>query len=59
MRAEAVLDSVVFALDQAEWRSEIGIDYASAIQAARDIVHDSITRLDSVNLRGTVGYKHS
>jgi hypothetical protein len=46
-------------MDQAEWTREIGIDYASAVQAARDIVRESITRLDSVNLPGTVDCKHS
>lgn len=50
MRAEAVLGAVAFALLYAEWRREMGADYANAIQAAREIVQETISRLDSVTL---------
>ena len=50
MKAEAVLGSVAFALKHADWRCEVGTDYAIAVEVARDIVQESITRLDPVNL---------
>jgi hypothetical protein len=50
MKAEAVLGSVAFALTHAEWRCEDGTDYAIAVELARDIVQESITRLDPVSL---------
>jgi hypothetical protein len=53
MKAEAVLGSVAFALKHAEWRCEDGTDYAIAVEVARDIVQESITRLDPVSLDGS------
>ena len=50
MKAEAVLGSVAFALKHAEWRCEDGTDYAIVVEVARDIVQESITRLDPVSL---------
>jgi hypothetical protein len=50
MRAEAVLGSVAFSLNYAEWRCENGTDYANVVEVAREIVQESIRRLDSVNL---------
>jgi hypothetical protein len=50
MKAEAVLGSVAFSLMYAEWRCENGTDYANVVEVAREIVQESIRRLDSVNL---------
>lgn len=50
MRAEAVLGSVAFTLRHAEWRSEDGTDYANVIDVARDIVLQSLTGLEPINL---------
>src|SRR5688572_10990636 len=50
MKAEAVLGSVAFALKHAEWRCEDGTDYANVVEVARDIVQESITRLEPVSL---------
>ena len=55
MKAEAVLGSVAFALKHAEWRCEDGTDYAIAVEVARDIVQESITRLDPVSLNASGG----
>jgi hypothetical protein len=55
MKAEAVLGSVAFALKYAEWRNENGTDYAIAVEVARDIVQESITRLDPVSLDASCG----
>jgi hypothetical protein len=55
MKAEAVLGSVAFALKHAEWRCEEGTDYAIAVEVARDIVQESITRLDPVSLDASSG----
>ena len=55
MKAEAVLGSVAFALNHAEWRCEDGTDYANVVQLARDIVQESITRLDPVSLDASGG----
>jgi hypothetical protein len=49
MKVEAVLSSLAFALDHAEWRSETGTDYANVIQAVREMVQESIRRLDTVS----------
>jgi hypothetical protein len=50
MKADAVLGSVAFSLTYAEWRCENGTDYANVVEVAREIVQESIRRLDSVNL---------
>ena len=55
MKAEAVLGSVAFALKHAEWRCEDGTDYANVVEVARDIVQESITRLDPVSLDASGG----
>jgi hypothetical protein len=55
MKVEAVLGSVAFALKHAEWRCEDGTDYAIAVEVARDIVQESITRLDPVCLGASGG----
>ena len=55
MQAEAVLGSVAFALKHAEWRCEDGTDYAIAVEVVRDIVQESITRLDPVSLAASGG----
>lgn len=55
MQAEAVLGSVAFALKHAEWRCEDGTDYANVVEVARDIVRESITRLDPVSLDASGG----
>jgi hypothetical protein len=55
IKAEAVLGSVAFALKHAEWRCEDGTDYANVVEVARDIVQESITRLDPVSLDASGG----
>jgi len=50
MKAEAVLGSLAFALDHAEWRTESGTDYANVIQAVHEIVRESIRQLDSIGM---------
>jgi hypothetical protein len=50
MKADAILGSVAFSLTYAEWRCENGTDYANVVEIAREIVQESIRRLDSVSL---------
>jgi hypothetical protein len=50
MKADAVLGSVAFSLTYAEWRCESGTDYANVVEAAREIVQESIRRLGPVSL---------
>jgi hypothetical protein len=50
MKADAVLGSVAFSLTYAEWRCENGTDYANVVEVAREIVQESIRRLDAVSL---------
>ena len=57
MKADAVLGSVAFSLTYAEWRCERGTDYANVVEVAREIVQESIRRLDAVNLDPAPG-KH-
>jgi hypothetical protein len=55
MKADAVLGSVAFSLTYAEWRCENGPDYASVVEVAREIVQESIRRLDPVSLEQVTG----
>lgn len=55
MRAEAVLGSVAFSLNYSEWRCENGTDYANVVEVAREIVQESIRRLEPVNLELVAG----
>jgi hypothetical protein len=55
MKADAVLGSVAFSLTYAEWRCENGTEYANLVEVAREIVQDSITRLDAVSLTSLAG----
>lgn len=55
MKAESVLGSVAFALNHAEWKCENGTDYANVVEIAREIVQESIIRLESINLHPSVG----
>jgi hypothetical protein len=55
VKAEAVLGSVAFALTYSEWRCEKGTDYANVVEIARELVQESIRRLDSVNLDRMAG----
>jgi hypothetical protein len=50
MKADAILGSVAFSLTYAEWRCENGTDYANVVEAAREIMQESIRRLDPVSL---------
>jgi hypothetical protein len=55
MKADALLGSVAFSLTYAEWRCENGTDYASVVEVAREIVQESIRRLDPVSLESVAG----
>ncbi len=55
MKAEAVLGSLAFALKHAEWRCENGTDYANVVEVARDIVVESVARLELVHLERVSG----
>jgi hypothetical protein len=55
MKADAVLGSVAFSLTYAEWRCENGTDYAQVVETAREIVQESIRRLEPVSLDPVAG----
>jgi hypothetical protein len=55
MKADAVLGSVAFSLTYAEWRCENGTDYANVVEVTREIVRESIRRLDPVSLESVAG----
>lgn len=55
IKADALLSSVAFSLTYSEWRCENGTDYASVVEVAREIVQESIRRLDAVSLESVAG----
>jgi len=51
MTAEAILHCAVIAMDEAEGDVASGPDYATLIDLARDLIKQSIDKLDSVRLK--------
>jgi hypothetical protein len=59
MDAEAVLECVVIALEEDDRMDASGPCYSSVIRIVRGLVHVTIDRLDSVNVKAAIGRSQS